>query len=132
MIRFSNSRFAILVSSFFTSSSAYAFMVFILFSAPCFGAIGAMKRVLGGTKKVLKAVSFQIIFAWILATIVYQVGIRIENGIFKWANLIVGMIIISIVFFITNHKKTENNRCDMCPYCEKCEKREKTLKNFID
>ncbi len=120
------------IFSFFTASSAYAFMVFNLFSAPCFGAIGAMKRELGGTKKVLKAVSFQIIFAWILATIVYQVGIRIENGKFNLLNLIVCMIIISIVFFIINHKKTENNRCDMCPYCENCKKREKTLKNFID
>ena len=120
------------IFSFFTASSAYSFMVFNLFSAPCFGAIGAMKRELGGTKNVLKAVSFQIIFAWILATIVYQVGIRIENGKFNLLNLIVCMIIISIVFFIINHKKTENNRCDMCPYCENCEKREKTLKNFID
>ena len=120
------------IFSFFTSSSAYAFMVFNLFSAPCFGAIGAMKRELGGTKKVLKAVSFQITFAWILATIVYQVGSRIENGMFNLLDLIVGMIIISIVFFIINRKKNENNRCNGCPYCKDCEKREKTLKNFID
>ena len=120
------------IFSFFTASSAYAFMVFNLFSAPCFGAIGAMKRELGGTKKVLKAVAFQIIFAWILATAVYQIGTRVEKGIFNLSNVIVGVIIISIVFFITKQKKTENNRCDMCPYCEKCKKREKTLKNFID
>ncbi len=120
------------IFSFFTASSAYAFMVFNLFSAPCFGAIGAMKREMGGTKKVLKAVAFQIIFAWILATAVYQIGTRVEKGIFNLSNVIVGVIIISIVFFITKQKKTENNRCDMCPYCEKCKKREKTLKNFID
>ena len=120
------------IFSFFTSSSAYAFMVFNLFSAPCFGTIGAMKRELRGTKKVLKAVSFQITFAWILATIVYQVGSRIENGMLNLLDLIVGMIIISIVFFIKNRKKNENNRCNSCPYCKDCEKREKTLKNFID
>ena len=50
--------------SFFTPASAYAFMVFNLFSAPCFGAIAAMKRELGGTKKMIKAVIFQTIFAW--------------------------------------------------------------------
>ena len=46
------------IFSFFTPASAYAFMVFNLFSAPCFGAIGAMKRELGGTKKMLKAIAF--------------------------------------------------------------------------
>ena len=41
--------------SFFTPASAYAFMVFNLFSAPCFGAIGAMKRELRSEiKKSLK------------------------------------------------------------------------------
>jgi len=58
--------------SFFTPASAYAFMVFNLFSAPCFGAIGAMRRELGTTKRMWKAVFFQTGIAWILATLVYQ------------------------------------------------------------
>ena len=71
------------IFDFFTASSAYAFMVFNLFSAPCFGAIGAMKRELGENKKILKVVTFQIVFAWCLATIVYQIGTIIEKGIYK-------------------------------------------------
>ena len=67
------------VFGFFTAASAYAFMVFNLFSAPCFGAIGAMKRELGGTKKMLKAVAFQTVLAWVLATIIYQIGSKIES-----------------------------------------------------
>lgn len=58
--------------SFFTPASAYAFMVFNLFSAPCFGAIGAMRRELGTTKRMWKAVFFQTGIAWVIATIVYQ------------------------------------------------------------
>ncbi len=58
--------------SFFTPASAYAFMVFNLFSAPCFGAIGAMRRELGTTKRMWKAVFFQTGIAWLLATLVYQ------------------------------------------------------------
>src|SRR5690606_32986694 len=58
--------------SFFTPASAYAFMVFNLFSAPCFGAIGAMRRELGTTKRMWKAVFFQTGIAWVLATLVYQ------------------------------------------------------------
>ncbi len=65
--------------SFFTKPSAYAFMAFNLFSAPCFGAIGAMKRELGSTKKTLKAIAFQITLAWILASIIFNVGTFISN-----------------------------------------------------
>ena len=65
--------------SFFNNISAYAFMVFNLFSAPCFGAIGAMKRELGNTKRVLKAITFQTVIAWILASIVFNIGTFISN-----------------------------------------------------
>lgn len=65
--------------SFFTPISAYAYMVFNLFSAPCFGAIGAMKRELGSTKKMFKAIIFQTTLAWVLASIVFNVGTFISN-----------------------------------------------------
>ena len=51
--------------NFFTPASAYAYMVFNLFSAPCFGAIGAMRRELGTTRKMFKAIAFQAGLAWI-------------------------------------------------------------------
>ena len=111
------------IFGFFTASSAYAFMVFNLFSAPCFGAIGAMRRELGGTKKVLKAIAFQTSLAWILATLVYQVGSRIELGIINWANVIVVSMIFIIVLYILISKKREENECSRCPYCSSCSKR---------
>lgn len=66
------------VFAFFTPASAYAFMVFNLFSAPCFGSIGAMNKELGSTKRMWQAVIFQTGIAWILAVIVYQIGHLIE------------------------------------------------------
>ncbi len=109
------------VFGFFTAASAYAFMVFNLFSAPCFGAIGALKRELGGTKKMLKAVTFQTIFAWILATIVYQIGSRIEQKIFSIADLVIlGSIILVIVFILIKNNKSKE--CSGCPYCKDCKK----------
>lgn len=65
------------VFAFFTSASAYAFMVFNLFSSPCFGAIAAMKKELGSTRKLLLAVTFQTTLALILSYIVYGVGLLI-------------------------------------------------------
>ena len=104
-----------------TVASAYAFMVFNLFSAPCFGAIGAMQRELGSTKRMLKAVLFQTGCAWILATIVYQIGSRIENGTFNIANIIViAAILLVIICIIISKFKKGKNGCSKCPYCDNC------------
>lgn len=109
------------IFGFFTSASAYAFMVFNLFSAPCFGAIGAMKRELGGNKKVIKAVAFQTVLAWILATIVYQVGKRIEEGIMSFSDvLIVVAILITSISIIA--KRKPEDECYHCPYSKSCNK----------
>lgn len=67
LLLFGGSAFA-----FFTPASAYAFMVFNLFSAPCFGAIGAMRQELGSAKQMWAAVLFQTGIAWLLAVMMYQ------------------------------------------------------------
>lgn len=113
------------IFDFFTASSAYAFIVFNLFSAPCFGAIGAMKRELGENKKILKVVTFQIVFAWCLATIVYQIGTIIEKGILNFFNIIVLSIIGLILFVMLKQKKLGNSECRGCPYCKDYEKEKK-------
>ena len=104
-----------------TAASAYAFMVFNLFSAPCFGAIGAMQRELGSTKRMLKAVLFQTSCAWLLATIVYQIGSRIENGTFNIANIIViAVILVAIIYICISKFKRKKDGCSSCPYCDNC------------
>src|SRR5574344_84180 len=60
--------------SFFNGWSAYAFLVFNLFSAPCFGAIGAMRKELGSLKATLKGIGFQIGVAWVLASLIGGIG----------------------------------------------------------
>lgn len=111
------------IFSSFTPASAYAFMVFNLFSAPCFGAIGAMRRELGGIKKMLKAIIFQTICAWILATIIYQVGSRIESGVLNVADVIVGGIVAAFVAKIVLSKVgKEYSKCSSCQYCDSCKK----------
>ena len=101
----------------FTPAAAYAFMVFNLFSAPCFGAIGAMKRELGSTKKLLKTVLFQTGIAWVLGTITYQIGSRITNI----ANLVIILVILAVVLGIIISKfGKKNSSCSGCPYCNNC------------
>lgn len=54
--------------AFFNGFSAMGYMIFTLFSAPCFGAIGAMRRELGSSKAMWKAIAFETGLAWILAS----------------------------------------------------------------
>lgn len=104
------------IFSFFTPASAYAFMVFNLFSAPCFGAIGALEKELGTFEKMLKVVIFQIVFAWSLAVLIYQIGSRIENGSFNIWNVII-LVIIGLIFFMLI---TSKQKCSQCEGCRKC------------
>lgn len=104
------------IFSFFTPASAYAFMAFNLFSAPCFGAIGALEKELGTFEKMLKVVIFQIVFAWSLAVLIYQVGTRIENGSFNIWNFII-LVIIGLIFFMLI---TSKQKCSQCEGCRKC------------
>ena len=67
------------IFGFFNSVSAYAYVVFNLFSAPCFGAIGAMKKELGSTKKTILAVALQVGIAWLMAVMVNVIGTLISR-----------------------------------------------------
>lgn len=112
------------IFGFFNAASAYAFIVFNLFSAPCFGAIGAMKKELGGIKNVLKAILFQTTLAWSLATFFYQIGSRIEGKVINYANIFLTLVLLIITLTIIHsvlYKK--ENACAKCPYCTSCSKR---------
>lgn len=68
-ILFENSIFAN-----FNPASAYAFMAFNLFSAPCFGAIGAMRKEYGSIKRTILAVLFQTGLAWLIGCLIFGIG----------------------------------------------------------
>lgn len=65
------------VFSYFTPISAISFLTFNLFSIPCFNTIVAMKKELGSNLKVILGLLFQLIVAFLVSTIIYQVGSRI-------------------------------------------------------
>ncbi len=56
--------------AFFNGFSAMGYMIFTLFSAPCFGAIGAMRRELSNRHDFWRAIIFQTGLAWVLASAV--------------------------------------------------------------
>ena len=105
---------------FFSPISAYAFMIFNLFSAPCFGAIGAMRRELGSRKKMLIAVVCQTIYAWLIGTLFYQIASHIK-GINIANTIIISLLILILILIIKSTKK--NIGCENCPYCDSCSRK---------
>ncbi len=107
---------------FFTPASALAFTIFNLFSAPCFGAIAAMKKELGSTKNVLKAVCFQTGLAWLLSSFIYKIGNIIENKKQIINDLLIALIIVIICAIIKNIIQELKKTCKECPYSDNCNK----------
>ena len=62
------------IFSSMTQLSAYSYMVFNLFSAPCFGAIGAMGREFGSKKRMFIAILVQTGIAWALGSLIFGIG----------------------------------------------------------
>lgn len=108
------------IFGFFSPISAYAFMVFNLFSAPCFGAIGAMQRELGGGKQLLKAIGFQTIIAWLLGTLVFQIGSLCQILNISVGTIIIGILLIVIILAVILNMRKKKNKCSGCPYCSFC------------
>ncbi|MFZ7132221.1 MAG: ferrous iron transporter B [Eubacteriales bacterium] len=68
------------LSQFFTPVTAYAFLVFNLFTPPCFAAIGAMNAEMGDHKWLGKAILFQFSVGYLLAMFITQIGTIIFYG----------------------------------------------------
>ena len=60
------------VGTHFTALSAYSFMIFNLLCAPCFAAMGAIKREMNNARWTLGAIGYMCGFAYVVSLIVYQ------------------------------------------------------------
>ena len=84
------------VAQNFTQLSAYSFMIFNLLCAPCFAAMGAIKREMNSPKWTCIAIGYMCVFAYAVALIVYQIG-----GIFTGNVNVVGLICaLAVLAFI--------------------------------
>ena len=70
-----------LLAADFTALSAYSFMIFNLLCAPCFAAMGAIKREMNNPKWTLAAIGYMCGFAYVMALIVYQIGGLITGAV---------------------------------------------------
>ena len=80
------------IGAAFTGSSGYSFLVFNLLCAPCFAAIGAIKREMNNAKWTWFAIGYQCGFAYLIALMINQFG-----GWAVGAGSIIGTIVAVIV-----------------------------------
>ena len=75
-----------------TKLAGYSFLVFNLLCAPCFAAMGAIKREMNSAKWTLFAIGYQCVFAYAISLIIYQLG-----GIFTGEAHVIGVIFAILV-----------------------------------
>ena len=100
----------------FTGVSGMSFLIFNLLCAPCFAAIGAIKREMNSAKWTWFAIGYQCGFAYVISLIVYQIG-SIFNGEFtkNLALHIIGLIVAlaalaGIIYMLFFRKYTESTK----------------------
>lgn len=72
--------------------AAFAFMIFNLLCAPCFAAMGAIKREMNNGKWTAFAIGYECIFAYVIALITYQLGL-----LFVGAASVIGLIVALVL-----------------------------------
>ena len=82
-----------MVSSSFTALSAYSFLVFNLLCAPCFAAMGAIKREMNSPKWTIFAIGYQCAFAYAVSLMIYQFGLLFTGDV-----NVVGLLFAVLVF----------------------------------
>lgn len=80
----------------FSPLSAYSFLVFNLLCAPCFAAIGAIKREMNSARWTWFAIGYQCVFAYAVSLVIYQLGILFTGS----GNVIGSIAAFAIVAFI--------------------------------
>lgn len=95
------------MASHFTSLSAYSFLAFNLLCAPCFAAIGAIKREMNSRQWTVFAISYQCGFAYIVAFMIYQLGSLIWYGVFGIETILAMIALLVMIYLLIRNPKRE-------------------------
>jgi ferrous iron transport protein B len=93
------------LSASFTPLAAYSFMIFNLLCAPCFAAMGAIKREMNNTKWFWIAIGYQCGFAYICSLIVYQLGSLFNGGSFGFGTIVGFILLIGLIYLLVRPSK---------------------------
>ena len=96
------------VAASFTAISAYSFMIFNLLCAPCFAAMGAIKREMNNGKWTAIAIGYMCLFAYCASLVVYQIGGLITGEVgFNFFTIVAVAIIAFTIYLLFRPNKYE-------------------------
>ena len=87
-----------------TRLAAYSFLVFNLLCAPCFAAIGAIKREMNSAKWTWFAIGYQCVFAYAISLMIYQFGSVFTGGL-NVIGLIAAIAVLAVMVYMLFIKK---------------------------
>ena len=88
----------------FSGIAGYSFLVFNLLCAPCFAAIGAIKREMNSPKWTWFAIGYQCLFAYAVSLMIYQFG-SIFTGSINVIGLIAAVLVLAFIVYMLFFKK---------------------------
>ena len=80
--------------------AAYSFLVFNLLCAPCFAAMGAIKREMNNAKWFWFAIGYQCFLAYVVSLCIYQIGMLITAGSFGIGTVVAFLLVIGFVYLL--------------------------------
>ena len=80
--------------------AAYSFLVFNLLCAPCFAAIGAIKREMNNIKWFWFAIGYQCVLAYVVSLCIYQIGTLITTGTFGVGTVVAFLFVIGLIYLL--------------------------------
>ena len=88
------------VAAHYTPLTAYSFMIFNLLCAPCFAAMGAIKREMNNWKWTLGAIGYMCGLAYVVSFVVFQIGSLFVGGGFGIGTVIAILAVIAIIYLL--------------------------------
>lgn len=88
-----------------TAVAAYSFLVFNLLCAPCFAAMGAIKREMNNAKWFWFAIGYQTLLAYVVSLCVYQIGTLVTAGTFGIGTIVAFLLVAGFVYLLVRPYK---------------------------
>ena len=90
--------------------AAFSFMIFNLLCAPCFAAMGAIRREMNNGKWTFAAIGYMCVFAYAVSLIVYQIGILFAGADVSFWTIAAFIVLVVLAYFLLRKNKYDENK----------------------